>query len=336
MIRDRLGRGIRDLRISVIDRCNYRCTFCMPAGHVYRFLPRHELLSFEEITRLVGVFSGLGARKVRLTGGEPLLRTEIESLVGMLAGVSGVEDLALTTNGRLLGDHARALVDAGLRRVTVSVESLDDRVYGEMTGTGQPIGPVLDGIEAAARAGLGPIKINTVVQRGVNDHEVVDIARYFKERGHVVRFIEYMDVGTLNDWREADVLSAREIIERVRRELPLEPLPRRDPSDTALRFRYLDDGVEVGAIASITEPFCGACTRARLSSEGTLYTCLFATGGLDLKAPLRAGASDRELEALIRGRWQERTDRYSEERRERMQGGGMPSEPKVEMYRIGG
>ncbi|HVS12618.1 MAG TPA: GTP 3',8-cyclase MoaA [Thermoanaerobaculia bacterium] len=336
MIRDRLGRELRDLRISVIDRCNYRCSFCMPAGREYRFLPRHELLSFEEITRLVRIFTGLGARKIRLTGGEPLVRTEIERLVEMLAGVPGIDDLALTTNGHLLGDRARPLVEAGLRRVTVSVESLDDRVYGEITGTGQSVVPVLEGIEAAALAGLGPIKINTVVQRGVNDHEVADLARYFKQRGHIVRFIEYMDVGTLNDWREADVLSAREIMARVHRELPLEPLPRRDPSDTALRFRYLDDGVEVGAIASITEPFCGACTRARLSSEGTLYTCLFASGGLDLKAPLRAGATDREIEAMICERWGERIDRYSEQRRERMEVGGLPAEPKVEMYRIGG
>ena len=336
MIRDQLGRGIGDLRISVIDRCNHRCTFCMPAGKQYRFLPRRELLTYEEITRLARIFVGLGARKIRLTGGEPLVRSEIERLVGMLAGIEGIEDLALTTNGRLLAGSAEKLAAAGLDRVTVSVESLDDETYGRMTGIGQPVAPVLEGIDAAARAGLGPIKINTVVQRGVNDHQVVELARYFKERGHVVRFIEFMDVGTLNDWREADVLSAREIIDRIARELPLEPLPRREASDTALRFRYLDDGVEVGAIASVTAPFCGACTRARLSSEGALYTCLFAAGGLDLKEPLRAGADDRELEAAIRRCWAQRADRYSEEREERMRLGGAPAEPKVEMYRIGG
>jgi cyclic pyranopterin phosphate synthase len=308
----------------------------MPAGHQYRFLPRHELLTYEEIARLSRLFVRLGARKIRLTGGEPLMRSEIELLVEMLAGIEGLEDLALTTNGRLLGDRAERLAAAGLDRVTVSVESLDDATYGVMTGTGQKIGPVLDGIAAAAAAGLGPIKINTVVQRGVNDHEVVDIARYFKERGHVVRFIEFMDVGTLNDWREADVLSAREIIERVAAELPLEPVARREASDTALRFRYLDDGVEVGAIASVTQPFCGACTRARLSSDGALYTCLFASSGLDLKAPLRSGADDHEIERLIRERWAARADRYSEEREERMQLGGPPAEPRVEMYRIGG
>ncbi|HVS62882.1 MAG TPA: GTP 3',8-cyclase MoaA [Thermoanaerobaculia bacterium] len=336
MIRDQLGRGIGDLRISVIDRCNHRCTFCMPAGRQYRFLPRRELLTYEEITRLARIFVALGARKIRLTGGEPLVRSEIERLVEMLAEIEGIEDLALTTNGRLLVGRAEALAEAGLDRVTVSVESLDEKTYGEMTGLGQPVGPVLEGIEAAARAGLGPIKVNTLVQRGVNDHQIVDLARYFKERGHVVRFIEYMDVGTLNEWREADVLSAREIIERIDRELPLEPLPRRDASDTALRFRYLDDGVEVGAIASVSEPFCGACTRARLSSEGSLFTCLFAATGLDLKHPLRAGADDCELEALIRERWAERADRYSEEREERMRIGGRPAEPRVEMYRIGG
>ena len=340
---DRLGRGLDDLRISVIDRCNYRCTFCMPADRDYQFLPREELLTFEEIARLAGLFVGLGVHKIRLTGGEPLLRKDLPALVEMLASIDGVEDLALTTNGVLLERMAEPLAAAGLRRVTVSLESLRDDRYGAINGVGHPVAPILRGIEAAQRAGLEPVKVNVVVQRGVNDDEVVDLARELGRRRCVVRFIEFMDVGTLNDWGEAKVLSAREIVQRVAAGLPLTPRARRRASDTALRHEYLGGtpdgppaGLEVGAIASITEPFCGDCTRARLTSEGALHTCLFSHAGLDLKAPLRGGATDAQIERLIADRWRRRADRYSEERAERMASGSRVAEPKIEMYRIGG
>ncbi len=336
--RDRLGRGIDDLRISVIDRCNFRCTFCMPPDREYTFLPRAELLTFEEIARLAGIFADLGVRKLRLTGGEPLLRSELEVLIRMLAEIPGIEDLALTTNGFLLAEKARPLREAGLQRVTVSVESLRQETFGRLNGLGHPVQRVLDGIDAALAEGLGPIKVNTVVMKGVNDDEVVDIARYFKARGVVVRFIEYMDVGTLNGWELREVLSARDILARVGEALPLEELPRRRASDVALRYRYLDDGVEVGAIASVTEPFCGDCSRARLSSEGGLYGCLFASSGFDLKSLVRGDASDAQIRDVIAERWSYRDDRYSEERLIRLQRGTVDqvSEPKVEMYRIGG
>jgi GTP 3',8-cyclase len=352
-LRDRLGRPLEDLRISVIDRCNFRCSFCMPPGRQYEFLPKRELLSFEEIARLARLFVALGVRKIRLTGGEPLLRAEIEKLVAMLAAIPGVEDLALTTNGMLLAARARGLRAAGLRRVTVSLETLDDETFGRLNGVGAPVRAVLEGIDAAVREGLGPVKINAVVMRGVNDHEVVDLARFFKARGCVVRFIEYMDVGTVNGWQPEEVLSAREVLERVGAELPLEPLERAHASDPALRFRYLDDGLEVGAIASITEPFCGDCTRGRLSSEGSFYTCLFGAAGTDLKGPLRSGRSDEEILDVLRGVWRRRSDRYSEARSEptrrdaelirlgRQAGSeradAKPTPPRrIEMFRIGG
>ena len=336
--KDRLGRGLDDLRISVIDRCNFRCTFCMPADREYNFLPRAELLTFEEITRLASIFASLGVRKIRLTGGEPLLRSDLHVLVAMLAEIDGIEDLALTTNGFLLKKHARALKQAGLDRVTVSVESLRQEIFGKLNGLDHPIATVLEGIDEAAAEGLGPVKINTVVMKGVNDSEIVDLARYFKERQMIVRFIEYMDVGTLNGWDLSQVLSAREILSRVHEELPLEQVERRRSSDVALRYQYLDDGLEVGAISSVTEPFCGNCTRARLSSDGELFGCLFASSGFDLKSTLRAGATDEELRTLIAERWRFRDDRYSEQRLTRLEGGTASSstEPKVEMYRIGG
>lgn len=333
---DQLGRGLDDLRISVIDRCNFRCTFCMPAHKTYRFLPRAELLTFEEIERLARIFVGLGVRKLRLTGGEPLLRRDLPALIEMLAGIPGVDDLALTTNGFLLPDMAGSLADAGLDRVTVSVESLDQQTFGRINGLGHSIDTVLEGIEAAAEAGLGPIKINTVVMKGTNDGEVVDLARFFKERGHIVRFIEFMDVGTVNEWTLQDVLSADEIMARIGDQLPLEPLERRRPNDVAMRYRYLDDGVEVGAIASITKPFCGDCTRARLTSKGELVTCLFAEGGADLRGLLRGGADDAALEQRIRDVWSRRTDRYSEQRTVQLGAGLRPVEPKIEMFRVGG
>ena len=334
--RDLLGRPLEDLRISVIDRCNFRCSFCMPASHVYHFLPKAEILSFEEITRLARAFTRLGVRKIRLTGGEPLLRVQIEKLVAMLASIDQITDLALTTNGLLLADHAADLRAAGLDRLTVSVPSLDPATFAEISGLGHRIEDVLRGIDAAERAGFSPIKINVVVIKGTNDGEVASIARYFKERGHVVRFIEYMDVGTLNHWEPESVVSSREILERIGREMPIEPAGRARASDVADRFRYLDDGVELGTIASVTEPFCGDCARGRITAEGQFYTCLFAAAGHDLKGPLRAGADDRELESLIAAIWRGRSDRYSEERAAALAAGRTEPVPKVEMYRIGG
>jgi cyclic pyranopterin phosphate synthase len=334
--RDLFGRPLDDLRISVIDRCNFRCSFCMPASHVYHFLPKSEILSFEEITRLARVFVGLGVRKIRLTGGEPLLRAEIEKLVAMLAAIEGVDDLALTTNGLLLTGKAAALRSAGLDRITVSVPSLDPMVFAELSGLGHRVEDVLRGIDAAEQSGFSPIKINVVVIKGTNEAEVPSIARYFKERGCVVRFIEYMDVGTLNHWEPESVVSAREILEQIGREMPIEPAGRARTSDVADRFRYLDDGVELGTIASVTEPFCGDCARGRITAEGQFYTCLFAAAGHDLKGPMRGSASDRELEAIIAGIWRARTDRYSEERAAAIAAGRSGPVPKVEMYRIGG
>ena len=333
---DRLGRPIRDLRISVIDRCNFRCTFCMPADREYEFLPRQQLMTFEEIERLVRLFVQLGVRKLRLTGGEPLLRRDIEELVRILAAVPGVEDLALTTNGALLGAKARALADAGLNRVTVSVESLRADVFGRVTGLGHSVDQVLDGIDAAAAAGLGPIKINTVVMKGTNEDEIADIAGYFKERGHIVRFIEFMDVGTVNDWSLDRVVTASEITGRIAERWPLEPVDRVQASDVAERLRYLDDGTEFGVISSISRPFCGDCARARLSSDGRLYTCLFADTGPSLRDRLRAGATDDELLAFLAGHWRQREDRYSEIRAERLRAGLQPAAERVEMFRIGG
>jgi cyclic pyranopterin phosphate synthase len=334
--RDLFGRPLDDLRISVIDRCNFRCSFCMPASHVYHFLPKAEILTFEEITRLARIFARLGARKIRLTGGEPLLRAEIEKLVAMLAAIDGVEDLALTTNGLLLAGKAAALRSAGLDRITVSVPSLDPRVFAELSGLGHRVEDVLRGIEAAQQEGFSPIKINVVVIKGTNESEVPAIARYFKERGCIVRFIEYMDVGTLNHWEPESVVSAREILERIGREMPIEPAGRARASDVADRFRYLDDGLELGTIASVTEPFCGDCARGRITAEGQFYTCLFAARGSDLKGPLRAGASDRELESIVAAVWRGRSDRYSEERAASIAAGRSGPVPKVEMYRIGG
>jgi cyclic pyranopterin phosphate synthase len=311
---DRRGRPLRDLRVSVTDRCNFRCRYCMPREHFgpnHEFLPRSELLSFEEIARFARVSSALGISKVRLTGGEPLLRTELDRLVALLAAIPGVE-VALTTNGSLLERKAAELARAGLHRVTVSLDALDPAAFRRMTDADYEPADVLRGIAAAERAGLGPVKINTVVRRGVNDGEVLPLARHFKGSGHVLRFIEYMDVGTTNAWSNAEVVGAREIVERIGQEMPLEPVPASSPGEVARRYRYVDGSGEVGVIASITEPFCGACTRLRLSSEGQLYTCLFATAGTDVRGPLRTGASDDELSALVRELWTRREDRYSE------------------------
>jgi cyclic pyranopterin phosphate synthase len=335
MIQDQFQRPLRDLRISVTDRCNFRCTYCMPAeifGEGYRFLPRDELLSFEEISRLARIIVRLGAVKLRLTGGEPLVRQEIEKLVAMLAQIDGVDDLAMTTNAYFLPEKAQALQEAGLRRITVSLDTLDDEIFQKMNGRRSGVQKVLDGIQAAEKAGLGPIKINAVVQRGVNDHTMVDLARYCKERGWILRFIEYMDVGTMNGWRMDDVVPAKEIVARIHAEMPLEPTGKNYHGEVARRYRYVDGSGEIGMITSVTQPFCGSCTRMRLSPEGEFFTCLFASQGTDLRTPLRAGASDDEIEQMIRGIWSERTDRYSEERFKLT----TPRDKKVEMYHIGG
>ncbi len=333
--RDRLGRRLHDLRISVTDRCNFRCPYCMPAeiyGERYEFMRRAELLRFEEIERLARIFVELGVEKIRITGGEPLLRHELPRLIERLAALPGVRDLTLTTNGWLLARYAAELKRAGLQRVTVSLDSHDDATFGRMNGRGFGTARVLEGIEAAAAAGLTPIKINCVVERGVNEDSVVPMARLFKGSGHIVRFIELMDVGTLNRWRPEQVVPAAEIVERIAAELPLEPLDPAYPGEVAERWAYRDGSGEIGVIASVSQPFCGGCSRARLTIEGRLVTCLFAAGGRDLRAPLRDGASDDALREIIAGVWRERRDRYSEERA--AQAGS--ARPKIEMYQIGG
>jgi cyclic pyranopterin phosphate synthase len=330
---DRFRRPLRDLRVSVTDRCNFRCRYCMPRevfGPDHAFLPRSEVLTFEEIARLARIFVSLGARKVRLTGGEPLLRSELHRLVRMLADIPGL-DVALTTNGSLLTQQAGALAAAGLKRITVSLDSLDDAVFRAMNDVDFPVSRVLEGIEAAVAVGLRPVKVNAVVRRGMNDHTVVDLARFLKERGHILRFIEYMDVGTSNGWRLDDVVPGAEIVRRINEELPLEPLEANYRGEVAKRWRYRDGRGEVGIITSVTQPFCGDCTRARISADGKLYTCLFAVHGTDLRALLRGGADDREISAVLRGVWSEREDRYSEIRSE-----ATASLPRIEMSYIGG
>jgi cyclic pyranopterin phosphate synthase len=330
---DTLGRPVRDLRISVTDRCNFRCVYCMPKeiyGRGYQFLERRELLTFEEIELLSRVFAALGVEKIRLTGGEPLLRRELERLVEMLGAIPGV-DLTLTTNGSLLPQKASVLAQAGLRRVTVSLDSLDDEVFRTMNDVDVPVERVLAGIEAAAAAGLSPVKVNMVVKRGVNEDSVLPMARYFRGSGHILRFIEYMDVGHTNGWRLDDVVPAAEIVAAIGAELPLEPLEPNYAGEVARRYRYRDGGGEIGVIASVTEPFCGACTRTRLSAEGRLYTCLFATEGHDLRALVRGGASERELVEGVGRVWRARGDRYSE-----LRSAETTDLPKIEMSYIGG
>ena len=331
---DRLDRPLRDLRISVTDRCNFRCLYCMPRevfGRDFQFLERAELLTFEEIARLSRLFVGAGARKLRLTGGEPLVRRDLPGLVALLAEIPGVEDLTLTTNGSLLARLAAPLTAAGLRRITVSLDSLDDATFRRMNDVDFPVTRVLEGIEAAEAAGLAPIKINMVVRRGLNEASVLPMARHFRERGFILRFIEYMDVGHTNGWRMEDVVPAAEIVAAIDAELPLEALPPNYPGEVADRWRYRDGSGEIGVIASVTQPFCGACTRARLSAEGLLYTCLFGVRGHDLRAPLRAGATDAELGERIAALWRGRSDRYSE-----LRSAATVGLPKVEMSHIGG
>jgi GTP 3',8-cyclase len=329
---DRLRRPLRDLRISVTDRCNFRCTYCMPKevyGSSYRFLPRAELLTFEEIERLARLFASQGVEKVRLTGGEPLLRRDVEKLVAMLAHIPGL-DLTMTTNGALLPQKARALAAAGLTRITVSLDSLDDDVFRALNDVDFPVERVLAGIEAAAAAGL-PVKVNMVVKRGVNEDSVLPMARFFHGSGHTLRFIEYMDVGHTNGWRLDDVVPAGEILATIQAELPLEPVEPSYRGEVARRWRYRDGGGELGVIASVTQPFCGDCTRARLSADGSLYTCLFATKGHDFRALLRSGSSDAEIAGAMAAVWGRRTDRYSE-----LRTAETARLDKVEMSYIGG
>jgi len=332
---DSLGRPLRDLRISVTDRCNFRCTYCMPReifGRDFEFLRRDELLSFEEIARLTQLFAQAGVEKIRLTGGEPLLRRDLESLVEMLARVKGIRDLTMTTNGSLLTrEKAQALKDAGLNRISISLDSLDDAVFRAMNDVNFPVGKVLDAIDAADAAGLWPIKIDMVVKRGINENSIVEMARHFRGTPHIVRFIEYMDVGTTNGWRMADVVPSREVVERIAREWPIEPLQANYFGEVAERYRYRDGLGEFGIISSVTQPFCGSCTRARLTADGKLYLCLFATEGHDLLQLMRRRATDEELLDAIRSTWRVRDDRYSEIRSAETVG-----LPKVEMSRIGG
>jgi cyclic pyranopterin phosphate synthase len=332
--RDTRGRPLHDLRISVTDRCNFRCVYCMPRtvfGRDHAFLPRAELLTFEEIARLVEIATRLGVEKVRLTGGEPLVRRELPTLVRMLAAIPGVRDLTLTTNGVLLPEHADELKDAGLHRVTVSLDADDDATFMRMNDAGVPVSRVLAGIDAAEAAGLGPIKLNMVVKRGWNEHAILPMARRFRGTGRILRFIEYMDVGHSNGWRLDEVITADEILATISAEFPLEPMAPTKAGEVAERFRYADGAGEIGVIASVSRPFCGDCNRARVSADGQLYTCLFATAGHDLRALLRGGASDAQIEARLRGIWESRDDRYSEIRSEET-----VALPKVEMSYIGG
>jgi GTP 3',8-cyclase len=331
---DRRSRPVRDLRISVTDRCNFRCTYCMPKeifGRDFAFLPRAELLTFEEITRVVRAFAREGVSKVRLTGGEPLLRRDLEQLVAMLAGIEGITDIALTTNGSALAAKATRLKAAGLTRVTVSLDALDDDTFAAMNDVGFPVARVLAGIDAAAAAGLTPVKVNMVVKRGVNDHCIGAMSEHFRGTGHILRLIEYMDVGTTNGWRMDDVVPAAEMLAAINDQWPLEPVEANYPGEVASRYRYRDGAGEIGVIASVTQPFCGACTRARLSADGRLYTCLFAARGHDLRAVLREGANDEQLQTHIEAIWGRRADRYSELRHAHT-----TQRPKIEMSYIGG
>jgi cyclic pyranopterin phosphate synthase len=334
---DRLGRPLETLRVSVTDRCNFRCVYCMPKevfGRDYAFLERRELLTLEEVARVTGVFASLGIRTVRLTGGEPLVRRNVEHLVELLSAIETPAgdrlELALTTNGSLLAQKAEALAAAGLSRVTVSLDSLDDEAFSAMNDVDFPVRRVLEGIDAATAAGL-PVKVNAVVKRGANDGDVLALAEHFRSSGHVLRFIEYMDVGSTNGWRLEDVVSAEEIVGRISARWPLEAVASERPDATARRWRYVDGAGEIGVVASVTQPFCGGCSRARLSAEGRLYTCLFAARGHDLRAPLRLGASDEELAEQLRSIWTRRTDRYSE-----LRTAETAALPKVEMSYIGG
>jgi GTP 3',8-cyclase len=334
-VRDTLGRPLRDLRISVTDRCNFRCPYCMPKeifGRDFAFLRREELLTFEEITRLAAIFVRLGTAKIRLTGGEPLLRRDLETLIGQLSTIDGLEDLALTTNGAVLTpQRARSLRAAGLKRVTISLDALDDATFRAMNDVDFPVHRVLEAIDAAAAAGLMPVKIDCVVKRGLNDQEILPLARHFRGTGHILRFIEYMDVGNTNGWRLDEVVPAREVLSVLQREWNLSPVDASYYGEVAERWRYDDDAGEIGIISSVSQPFCASCTRARLSANGSLYLCLFASRGADLRGLLRDGSSDDAIADAIRSIWSARSDRYSDERTADTLG-----VPKVEMSHIGG
>lgn len=335
-IRDTFDRPLRDLRISVTDRCNFRCTYCMPKevfGPDYPFMKRDELLRFEEVTRLARLFASLGVRKLRITGGEPLMRRELYRLIEQLRTIDGIEDIAMTTNGSLLPREAKRLKAAGLDRVTVSLDSLDDETFGKLNGKGVKVESVLKGITAAREAGL-KVKINMLVKRDTNEDEIVDMARFFRGTGHIVRFIEYMDVGNTNGWNWEDVVTKKEILDRLQAAFPLEPVDANYFGEVASRYRHTETGDEIGIISSISDTFCSSCTRARLSADGKIYTCLFATEGTDLRDPLRSGASDEELLSIIHQTWKNRTDRYSEERTAASQ--AARQRQKIEMSYIGG
>lgn len=332
---DLLKRPLRDLRISVTDKCNFRCQYCMPAeifGPDYQFLPQNELLSFEEITRLTRIFVGLGVEKIRITGGEPLMRKDLSLLIEMLHQVEGVRDIAMTTNGSLLAKHINQLKGAGLQRVTISLDSLNEERFGKMNGRGYSISSVLEGIKAAEQAGL-KVKINMVVQKGVNDQDILPMARFFKGTGHILRFIEYMDVGNTNGWKLDQVVPSRQIVSLINEEMPLEAIDPNYYGEVASRYRYKGTEEEVGFISSVTQAFCSSCTRSRISAAGQVYTCLFASKGSDLRTPIRDGKSDTELRELIAGIWNKRDDKYSEERLSHTSG---LNRRKVEMSHIGG
>ena len=331
---DTMGRPLRDLRISVTDRCNFRCVYCMPRevfGPHFQFLSREEVLSFEEIHRLAGLFVAAGVDKIRLTGGEPLLRREVEKLVAMLAGLDGLRDLTMTTNASLLPGKAAALREAGLHRVTVSMDALDDEVFRAMSDVQIPVDTVLEGIAEAQSVGLSPVKVNMVVKRGVNEDQILKMSEHFRGTGHILRFIEFMDVGNSNGWRLEDVVPAREIRDRIHARWPLESLDPNHRGEVANRYRYQDGGGEIGIIASVSQPFCSTCNRARLTADGEFYTCLFARKGHDLKSVLRGGASDTEIAKRLEAIWDARTDRYSE-----LRSLATIDLPRVEMSRIGG
>jgi cyclic pyranopterin phosphate synthase len=330
---DTLNRPLRDLRISVTDRCNFRCVYCMPRemfGPDHQFLHRDQILTFEEITRLARIFVSHGVEKIRLTGGEPLVRKDFPQLLSMLSAIPNL-DLTLTTNGSLLAKHAQALKNAGLKRVTVSLDSLDNEIFKAMNDVDFPVEKVIEGMDAAAAVGLTPIKVNMVVKRGLNESSILPMARFFREKGYILRFIEYMDVGHTNGWRMDDVVSAKEIVKLINAEMPLEPVDPNYRGEVAERWRYKDGSGEIGLIASVTQAFCSTCNRARLSAEGSLYTCLFAVKGHDFREMLRTGATDEEISEKIAQVWRKRGDRYSELRSE-----NTIALPKVEMSHIGG
>jgi len=336
-VRDAYERPLQDLRISLLDRCNLRCPYCMPEAEYnadYQFLTRQQRLSHDEILRIAEVAVGLGVTKLRLTGGEPLLDKKVTDLMACLGKLEGVDDLALTTNGILLAPVAAQLAEAGLQRVTISLDSLDEEIFRTLSGNRGDLSKVLQGIAAAEAAGLTPIKINVVVQRGVNDHTVLDLLEHFRGSGHIVRFIEYMDVGNRNGWRLDEVVPSKQLLQSIQARWPVRAVGHNYPGEVARRYQYLDGQGEIGFISSVTEPFCGACSRARLSADGTLYTCLFATTGTNLRVPLRAGASDADIAEILQRVWLHRKDRYSETRQ--VEPTEQPLVSKVEMYRMGG